>query len=225
MPMPTPNPATFPPPERIRELAGEVLARPYYRLDTDRPEPPSWLGDFFRTIIDWLEPVAEAIGGLFAVSEVVGWIVIILLFALMLGLIAHIIYSFLSLGRRIERGAVLPRDAEKVLDPEVWEQRAQAAIAAGDPLGAVRALLRASMLRLDRASRRPMRRGATNREWLGRFRSSPVHDPLRVLASTVEAKWYGHEPCTVDDYASCAAAHARIVELIPLLEQAHAASA
>ena len=103
---------------------------------------------------------------------------------------------------------------------EDLELKAEQAEAQGDFIGAVRLLFRASLLRIERAEERPIRRGITNWELLRRYRTSPLFAPLERFVQTIDSKWYGHDECVRDDCVNCRTEYVRIRGLVE--RQAHA---
>ncbi len=65
-------------------------------------------------------------------------------------------------------------------------------------------------MQLDQRLGRQTRPGTTNREYLARYRASTVIDALGQFVDVIDAKWYGHGECDVDDYRRCRQAHALI---------------
>lgn len=196
--------------ETIRRVAREVIGRPEYRIDPPRDyRTPllAWLLD----LVWWLmTPLRWLFGALYEISPPLAWLVVGLLVALLVLLVGHILYSFRqALRRRTFERAVQRRETREV-DPAEWERQAAAAHAAGDDATAVRLLFRASLFRLQRGDARPLRRGATNREVLRRYRGTAAFDPLRVLVETIDWKWYGRQAWDAGDYERCSQAHAQI---------------
>jgi hypothetical protein len=103
-------------------------------------------------------------------------------------------------------------DSAGPLTPETWEADAERLAADGEFTAAGRCLLRASLLRLAATRRRPPRPGATNREYLRRFRQTPAVEPLEALVEVVDWHWFSGRPCGADDYGRCAAAHRAIAQ-------------
>lgn len=94
--------------------------------------------------------------------------------------------------------------------PETWEKRANEALESGDYLDAVRSILTATLLRLEQARMGKLRRGATNREYLRRYRTSPVFLPLREIVEITDSRWYGGVDCTRADVEACLEAHQQV---------------
>jgi hypothetical protein len=137
-------------------------------------------------------------------------LVIVLLVAVLVALIAHIVYSLhQGLRTHIGLGASLS-SKRRQLDPVQLERQAEEAANRQDYIGAVRLLFRAAVLRLDQRAGRQSRPGTTNREYLTRYRASGVIDALKQFVDVIDAKWYGYGECDVDDYRRCRQAHAMI---------------
>jgi len=200
--------SSLPPPEAIRSAAQEELARRLYRLDEYGGSPFSgfdqWLGRVLRSFFEWTKGISQALRD---VSPVLYYGVIVLLVLLALGGIAHISWTvkhaLAARRRRLEPTA--PEDPTEGW-PETWEERARAAAAQGDYLTALRALFRAALLRLEAARKGTFLRGATNGEYLARFRATPAFDGLSRLAALIE-RWYAGRDCSREEYQQGEAAH------------------
>ena len=206
---------SLPPPETIQKTAQEVLARPYYKLEVSPYEYDfSLLKPIVRFIGTILRPFQYAFAALRAISPVLAWIFIIVLCLLLAGLIAHIIYSFkVALAKRKHRGGLAAAQKEMADEPAEWEKKAGESAASGDYISALRYLFRACLLRLERAHKRPLRRGATNREYLGFFRKSSAYGPLSFFVEMIDYKWYGGDSCTLENYQEGKNAHLQILSL------------
>jgi hypothetical protein len=213
---------TLPPPDAIRRTAEEILARSYFDLDTGEIDLT-----FLRRIAAWFEellaPFNTFFQGLYATSPVLALLLIAGLFVIVVLLVWHIAYTFkLALRRRDGSGPVdLSEDAPD--DPAAWEREAAAAAGRGEYVTALRALLRAALLRLEAAAERRLRPAVTNREYLRRFRATPAHEPLAALVGLVDAKWYGSSPCTGEDYREGENAHRQLLAFLDT--RRHAANA
>jgi len=191
--------------ETIRRTAQEVAHRPEYQL---RPVYSN------RALIDlvWriLRPIIRFFSGLWDISPVLAWAVILGLSLLCLLLIAHIVYTIRqAITRRTQFAGGLGREAIK-LDPVELERKAEDAAAREEFITAVRLLLRASLLRISLWEQRTLRPGTTNGEHLRRYRQSKFVSALAQLVSVVDAKWYGSGQCDAQDYRACRLAHAQI---------------
>lgn len=208
-----PPSGTLPDPEVIRQTAQEVVERPAYRLDAV-PEGGLTLREIVRAIIDFFEWITTPLRGLFEVSPVFAWVVVLTLILLLALILGHLIYTFAAVFQRRKRAFELPDDVEAGARPEMFEQQAQQAVAAGDYIQAVRLLFRACLVRLEQAEERPLRRGLTNREYLRRYEDTLFHEPLVPFVNTIDRKWYGGGECRAEDYEQCAHAHAEVQRAI-----------
>ena len=210
--------------ETLRRVAEEVISRPDYNLEA-QPGSGRVLLDLILDFISWLlSPFRALFDALSAISPVLDWAVIILVFLVVFALIAHIIYSIkMALqGRRPS----LPFGAgtrKELVDPTVLEQMADEAFGNGDYIGAIRHLFRACLLRLEQVEKRTFRRGMTNREHLRRYRSGPISQPLELFVETIDTKWYGQGVCLPEDYERCRSAHQNIRHLARETSNAHRA--
>jgi hypothetical protein len=208
-------PAAFPlpSPEVIRRTALAVTRRPEYRLD-EAPrvfEMPAWVD---RVLHAMARAIGRVFEGLFAISPVLGYVVVGILSiagALLVFRIGLHVYRVVSKRRRLRGGPAMGGGAED--RPETWEEMALRAVAARDFMGAARHLLRSSLLFLSAARKRPFPRGATNREWLDRYRDTALSAPISSFVNVIDARWYGGLPCSEEDYVKCRTAHDTIRRL------------
>jgi hypothetical protein len=197
----------------IRQAARNVVSRPYFELDSRSPRDHTPL---ILEIIRWLlTPFRWLFENMEGLPEAVRWLVVIACFILCVALIAHILYTLLA----AIRAPVLYRklqleSTKKEADPSDLEQKADAAVARQDYIGAVRLLFRATLRRLELFEKKKFRPGITNRELLSRYRSSPVAESLSRFVNTIDFKWYGQMPCGEADYLSCRDEHGRICRFI-----------
>ena len=221
------NGSAGPPPgwldnEKIVAAAREVVARPGY--DLDRPaNPPSgeWLLDLIRWLLTPIRWCFEAMDGL---PDGLRWLIIILLALILVLLLAHIIWSLTStFGPKRLRSLSLTSTKETQIDPAHLEAEAERLAASGDLIGACRLLLRASLGWLQVVRKHRFRPGVTNNELLREYSATPAAEPLRQLVHTVDAKWYGFEPCLATDYEECGTSCARIRQIVK--ERNHAVGA
>ena len=194
---------SLPPADSIRETAREVVARPEFQIDAPSQLPFDLLrliGRILKAIIGPFQRFAESV---FAFSPVLGWLMIMGMLLIVIGLVAHIVYSFrVALARRVEAISGLSK-SRRLVDPAKLEVEAKLAAARGDFIGAVRLVFRACLARLEAAEERALRLGLTNRELLRRYQSTPLVDALRTFVETIDAKWYGHALCDAGDYEAC----------------------
>lgn len=207
--------------ETIRRTAEQVLRRPEFQLDP-RPDPGTTLLDWFLRALGWiLAPFRWLFDAMEGLPDVVRWLVVIGLFAVLAVLVAHIAYTIVRAVAGPSRASGLSTAVRAApRDPAALERQATEAGSHGDFLTAIRLLFAACLLRLEAAERRVFRPGTTNREHLRRHRNSPVFEPLKVFVETIETRWYGQGTCGPDDFEVCRAAHEQIRRLAQ--EHAHA---
>jgi hypothetical protein len=193
-------PASVPDPHTIRQTAEEVLSDPEYQLT---PRPDQLLDEsLWEQFQDWLRGWWEKIEDLMPAPE--GWQRPAALVAAGILLAVAGYFGARALRRRMRPEAPLSTpQIDPALPPDELQHRAEEAGARQEYAGAVRLLLRASILRLEAAEQRINRPGITNRELLRRYRSTPVHDPLARLVETVDLAWYGERECTALDFQLC----------------------
>lgn len=197
----------LPPPDAIKHLAREIVHRATYDLGPTDDVPVllrfiRFLRSIFGPFVDWFQALATY-------SPMLAALVIATLVAILFALIAHIIYSFRSALRKPEE--IQSRLAESVnMTPAEYEQRARSAAKKGEFIEAVRLLFMASLMTLEAAQKRVVRRGTTNREYLKRFKNTPAFDPLAFLVETVDRSWYAGVPCTEQEYEESLRAYATI---------------
>lgn len=185
--------------DRIRQTAIEVLQRPDYDLESVEN-----YGKFIDWLWDLLRPIFDFFDALYDWSPIVFGIMIFVLLALLVAIVWHIVYSLRTAMRR--RKAPGDYDvADEVTEalPETWESRANAAYGEQNYLMAVRYLLHAGLLRLEAGRKGHLRRGATNREYLRRYRNTAVYDPLALMVEITDSRWFGGIPCTQQDAEQC----------------------
>jgi hypothetical protein len=205
--MDAPNP--LPPPDEIRRLAQEIVHRSVYDLGPSGDDVPvvvrilRVLRKIFGPIYDWFE-------ALWIVSPILAAVLLVILFAVLLALIWHIVYSFRSAMRAPAPLKSGFETGTHALTPAELEQRARIAGKNGDYIEAVRLLFMASLLSLESAQKRTVRRGTTNREYLQRFKNSPAFEPLFFFVDTLDRKWYAGVACTESDYQESLRAYASI---------------
>jgi hypothetical protein len=200
---------TLPHPDTIRETAREVISRPYYDLGL---APRRDNTAFLRQLIEWLlKPFRWLYDGMEGWPEFLRWVIVVVALLICAALIAHIIYSFVM----AIRGPVMRRRtsytaALREVDPSELECDAEQASKRGDYIGAIRLLFRAALRRIELAEKKKLRPGATNREILRRYRSTPLAQSLERFVEMIDRKWYGGEMCHEQDYLVCHGEAARI---------------
>jgi len=209
--MQAPPLSRLPPPDAIKRVAEDVVARPYYDLDAITEMRWPMLERIWNLLDRLTSPIRRIFEGLYEASPFLAWLVLIGMFLLAAALVVHIAYSF-AVAIRMRSATALPEDgaSDDVGDPAEWERRARAAAGKGEFGTAIRDLLRAGLLALTASRGERFRTGATNREYLRRFGSTNVAESLQLLVETVDLTWYGGRAATEEDFTRCAASHAQI---------------
>lgn len=199
-----------PPPEVIRRTAEEVIRRPDYDLTASSGDYGSLIERMLKLLRKLLRPFTEAFDALHAASPFLAWLLFVVLLLVLVALVVHIAYTFKTAlqGRRALARPPEVEDRAATL-PATWEEKARAAAAEGDYLGAIRHLFRACLLRLEAARKGTFRRGATNREYLRRFAETAAVEPLRLFVDTID-RWYGGGRSSREDYELCVEAHSAV---------------
>ena len=202
---------SLPDPETIRRTAEEVVQHPDYRLEPLGEGGRTFLDLLFELLAWLLTPFRWLFDAMDGLPEWLRWLIVVGLFVLLLALVAHIIYAVVTALRGPKRSAKARALSEpRHLDPALAEREAEAAAAAGDYIGAIRLLFRACLLRLAAGEKRAFRPALTNREYLRRYRGTPVFDGMSLFVETIDCKWYGDAVCAQTDYKACRDAHGRI---------------
>lgn len=198
--------------EDVRRVSQEVLSRSYYKLEEgSRLDSGSFLAGLWDALANFLGRIFRFLGSLWDMSPVLAILVMIGLTIVLVLLIVHIVWTLKRVvrdGRRPESdGSSQPPEWG---DPGGWEARARAAAAAGRHVEAVRHLLRAAFIRLERFHKKRLQLGTTNREYLRKFGVGAMAEPLGVLVETIDRKWYGLGICDGSDYGACSRAYENI---------------
>jgi len=198
-------------PQSIRKKALEVVSRPEFDLSTTPDEDSLNLG--WRIMLWLVRPIGwflESLGGLSLPLKI---LIVSTLVLLLAALIAHIVYSFLQAFRGpVRRQRALA--ASPPSRPEAFEESAKLKADEGDFIGAIRALFKAALLRIEQMEMKPLRKGITNRELLKRYRSSRLFDPLGKFIELIDSRWYGSVPCEPIDFAICESEYQRIRKVL-----------
>lgn len=193
----------------LRDKVREVLARPDYHLQPSG-DSTEWLIETLLTVLKW---IIAPFKWIYELSEglpgVLRWLIVLALAVAVVAIVAHIIYTLVSAMRGGDRERfVLPTEpAPARMTATELEQLAESAAARGELIVAVRFLFRASLARLELREKKLTRRGLTNREHLRRYRGTPFFEPLEILVSTIEWKWYGEQTCVNEDWETCRRAY------------------
>lgn len=204
--------------ETIRKTTYEILQNPEYQLTSLEgfAHIRDKLISVLERIAEWLEPVGRFFDALYNNSPVVYYLVLAGLFLLLFGLMYHILWSFRAAARKRARAALYATvEIDELKHPGIWETRAKEALDSGNYLFAIRFILTASLIRLEIARKGRFRKAATNREYLIRYRHSPVFAPLSELVEITDSRWYGTVPATREDVESCFQAYDKIQAVFP----------
>ncbi len=178
------------------------MARAEYKLDEGLSEESQtlWLM-LLRTLLRPFVWLSEVLGGLPTFLQIIVTIVLVIV---VIALMSHIIWSIVAAVRGKPRH-VQPAGTRTVQEsePKELEAAAERAAANGLYLEGIRLLFRASLVRIERAQKRKLRVGITNRELLRRYRNSSLAEPLARFVDMIDRKWFGDEDCHAVDFESC----------------------
>ena len=213
---------SIPSSQALREKAMEIVSGRDYQINTGQSDN-SWSLLLLLEIIRWiLMPFIWLFNLTAGLPDFLRWIIVLGLAALLMLLIGHIVYSFVTAIRRPKRIGDAGLDSRhRRIDPEEVERLAGDAAERSDYVTAIRLLFRASVLRLELAEKKSHRPGTTNRELLRRYQARPsLSESLKLFVETIDKKWYGDEICSDADYAACQQAHREVRRALG--EPAHA---
>jgi hypothetical protein len=217
------TPFVLPQADEIRRTAAEILRNPRYDLDESAYESPllAWI---MEQLLSALGLLIRAFNAMNEISPPLALAITGVLVVILVALIVHIVYMFRSAlrgRRRLAIDGAIEADPKRL--PETWEDNAREALAARDYIGAIRALFRAGLLRLEQARQGTFRLGRTNREYLRAFADTPAAKPLLLFVQTIDAKWYGGGRCSPEDYSLCEQAYSAIEATAGRMADAHRA--
>jgi len=196
-------------PQTIKATVRDVLSGPDYV--TNSP-------DAFNKLRDWLveifRPFFKLLDSLYYTSPFLYFGIIAVLALILVFLAWHIAYTLVKAMKRRSRPEFLLNESVATISPEELEAQARAAFEHQENLLGIRALLQASLLRLELARNARLRRGTTNRQYLARYRSTDVYTPLEQLVAITESRWFGDVVCTAEDVERCQQAHRQIQRII-----------
>ena len=213
---------SIPSSQALREKAMEIVSGRDYQINTGQSDN-SWSLLLLLEIIRWiLMPFIWLFNLTAGLPDFLRWIIVLGLAALLMLLIGHIVYSFVTAIRRPKRIGDAGLDSRhRRIDPEEVERLAGDAAGRSDYVTAIRLLFRASVLRLELAEKKSHRPGTTNRELLRRYQARPsLNESLKLFVETIDKKWYGDQICSDADYAACQQAHREVRRALG--EPAHA---
>ena len=201
-------PAPLPPADEIRDTARLVLERPEFQIESAPPGSEQVL-QFLEWLIKLLlRPFVWLFNAMDGFPEPLRWLIVIALFLLLIALLGHIFYTVFSVLRPPARKAALVDAARgSELRPADFEKLADEAAADRDYIGAIRCLFRAALVGLQQREQRRLRPGITNREILSRLRDARLVEAMRLFVETIDAGWYGRQPCGEGEYRRCREAY------------------
>jgi hypothetical protein len=206
--------------QAVAQTARAVLERPDYKLDPNSGDPSAAL----EVIASMIEAFQNMFNSLYRQSPILYYGFI----ALMVLVLVLLIYKWFWGAKKLQQdgsGVLLMDDTDPALtEPEVWEKRAAEAEARGELLTALRCLLVGGLMRLERIQKKRLRRGATNREILRRYKASVAFAPLQALVEMVDLKWYGGQACSPADLATAHERHRELCGAAVSLQSAAAAA-
>jgi hypothetical protein len=207
---PPPSGGPLPDSQTVRQTARDVLARPQYQLDAPHDFTDA-IAEFLAVVRRAMEAVRAWFEWLYTMSPVLAIMIVLAMIICVCLLLGHIGWTLLTVVRGDRRAldALADLTGRKV-DPAVLAREADDASSRGNYILGVRLLYRACLARLEQAEEKPFRPGATNREHLNRYRSTPIYDWLARLVSVIDSKWYGDEPCLASDFVECRDAYERV---------------
>jgi uncharacterized protein DUF4129 len=204
----------LPGPERVRNTAREVLARPEFQVDgsTEAAEGLwAYLHRLGSAVLDLFRGLFES---LYTMSPILAWLVVGALVLTLLLLLGHIGYTlYMVLRKRGRETALDDAIGVRTIKPAELAKQAESAEAGGDHILGVRLLFRACLAELEEREGRTFRPGATNREHLARYRQTPLYDWLAQFVWVIDSKWYGQGTCLAADFVACHEAYERITTL------------
>ena len=200
--------ASLPAAEEIRDTARLVLERPEFQVETAPPGAEQLLQLLEWLIRQLLRPFVWLFNAMEGFPDPLRWLIVIALFVLLIALLGHIFYTVFSVLRPPSRKTTLVDVARgNELQPADFEKLADEAAADRDYIGAVRCLFRAALVSLQQREQRRLRPGITNREILSRLRDARLVDAMRLFVETIDAGWYGRQPCGEGEYRRCREAY------------------
>jgi hypothetical protein len=198
--------------EDMRKLA-EILRREEYQ----KPEPKTGESIFqrwLRSFLEWLEgvfPKANPSAPDTSVMDVLAVILKVLLFGILAGLAAFLIYKLATLiNPKYRRAPRTKKKSRVILGEQIGEDQS-----ASDLFGEAERLAREGNLRsairkgyialLGELSDRKLiglAQHKTNRDYLREVRSrNALHPPMKAATETFEQHWYGSQNSSESDWA------------------------
>jgi hypothetical protein len=203
--------SSLPAADEIRDTARLVLERPEFQVESS---PPG--GEQLLAFLEWLikfllKPFIWLFNAMDGFPDPLRWLIVIALFIVLIALLGHIFYTVFSVLRPPARKTTLVDMARgNELKPADFEKLADEAAADRDYIGAVRCLFRAALVGLQQREQKRLRPGITNREILSRLRDARLIEAMRLFVETIDAGWYGRQPCGEGEYRRCLAAYQQL---------------
>ena len=203
--------SSLPAADEIRDTARLVLERPEFQVESS---PPG--GEQLLAFLEWLikflfKPFIWLFNAMEGFPDPLRWLIVIALFILLIALLGHIFYTVFSVLRPPSRKTALVDVARgNELQPADFEKLADEAAADRDYIGAIRCLFRAALVGLQQREQKRLRPGITNREILSRLRDARLIEAMRLFVETIDAGWYGRQPCGEGEYRRCLAAYQQL---------------
>jgi len=216
------NASPLPDPEVIRRTAEEVTQRPEYQLESAGASNEALTDLLLEILYRILTPLRWLFEMTAGLAEWLRWLIVLGLVLTLVLLITHIVYTIMTALRGPKRASGYTLEEERHhLDPAALELQADDALARLDYISAVRLLFRSILLRLEEHEGRKHRAGMTNREYLYRYRKSPISQSMKPFVETIDIKWYGLGVCSMADYEACRRAHSNIRQMTQEAENAN----
>lgn len=181
-----------------------MLERPEFQVES---APPG--GEQLLLFLEWLirtlfSPFVWLFNAMEGLPDPLRWLIVIALFILLIALIGHIFYTvFSALRAPLRKTTLVDVVAKSEVSPAEFEKLADEAAADRDYIGAVRCLFRAALATLQQREQRKLRPGVTNREILSRLKDARLVEAMRLFVETIDAGWYGRQPCGEGEYRRC----------------------
>jgi hypothetical protein len=205
----------LPPASQVRSIAKTILEHPKF----GRHDSETAFGHLILTLKEFMSDsllwVIKLLSRLFNHSPVLFFFVITVLVIVLVAIIGHIIYTIYQAMKKLPGASPYVASASDFGDPVFLEKQAELARDRGDNAEGIRLLLMAALLRIELENKSRLHRGSTNREYLRRFKNTPISDPLRTMVDLVDARWYGLQECTPGDYEECRRAGSFIADWHP----------
>ena len=208
---------------QLKSNLNKILGSREFQADTNKNNPlkdlmlegrRAW--DRFRKWWDHLFGSA----GLQAGSSI---IIYVLLALILTGLIWVVVRMFRDWSPRETAARSNPllaaedeAQAEIERNPSIWMKQAEEWASQADYRRAFRAVFFAMLLELDSAGALSYDRARTNGDYLHQLqqaRNQPLYDLLAALASAFDARWYGEQATSAQDYQEIRAAHQHLPSL------------